>query len=258
VVGFRALRRPRINLVIVGALGLVALIQGIWVVDRAINHPGAGMLGDDFDLYIDATRRWLGGGSFYHAWQLAGPYDVAWGQILYPPHALALFVPFVVLGGPLFVLVPALVTLAMIWWHRPRPWAWGAIFLVLIAFPLTLLPWVSGTPTIWMIAIVALSTRWAWMSALIWLKPSIFPFALVGMRDPRWWALSGAVAISAWLMWPLTLDWITVVWNARGQNSGIFYSLSLGAVAGPLIPIIAAMGSGRSTTRAGHSSSPRA
>jgi hypothetical protein len=34
---------------------------------------------------MDATRRWLGGGPFYLPEQVAGPYFLDWGAILYPP-----------------------------------------------------------------------------------------------------------------------------------------------------------------------------
>jgi hypothetical protein len=37
-------------------------------------------------------------------------------------------------------------------------------------------------------------------------------------------------------------EWVTVVLNARGENSGLLYSLSPAALAGPLIPVIAWLG----------------
>ena len=51
----------------------------------------------DFDLYMAATRSWLSGLGFYHPYQLSGPYEITPGDILYPPVALLLFVPFTVL-----------------------------------------------------------------------------------------------------------------------------------------------------------------
>ena len=234
--------RPSLPLVVVAALAIVALVQQVWIVDRAIDHDDMGMLGRDFALHMEATRSWLAGGPFYHPYQLAGPYDVPWGQILYPPQALALFVPFTLLGGPLFVLIPTAITAWVIASHRPRLWAWGAIAADAIAFPLVSLPWLAGNPTVWVVALVALSTRYPWTSAFLWFKPSVFPFALAGFRDPRWWAVTILTGVSALILWPMTSQWITAILNARGENSGLLYSLSPLALAAPSIPVIAWLG----------------
>lgn len=224
------------------ALAVVAALQAVWVLQRAMDHPGGGMTGYDFALYDQAARRWLAGGSFYLPYQLAGPYDVPWGQILYPPWALVLFVPFTVLGGPLFVLIPSAITAAVIVSWRPRLWAWAVMLALVTVWPLMLLMWVAGNPTIWVIAVIALATRWPWVSAFVWLKPSVFPFALAGFRDWRWWAISlGTIAV-ALAMWPMTCDWITAITNARGVNSGLLYSLSPGALAGLFLPVVGWLG----------------
>ncbi len=57
-------------------------------------------MGTDYRTYMDATRVWLPGGSFYPAYELAGPYQIELGAVLYPPVALLLFVPFTVLPAP--------------------------------------------------------------------------------------------------------------------------------------------------------------
>ena len=54
---------PRLSIVIVAVLGAVALAEGFLVVRKALDAPGFGMLARDFELYMDATRRWLGGGT---------------------------------------------------------------------------------------------------------------------------------------------------------------------------------------------------
>lgn len=211
-----------------------------------MNHPDLGMTGDDYRLYVDAARSWLSGGSFYVPAQVAAPYDIPWGQILYPPQALALFVPFTFLGtwgGVPFVAIPTLIIARMVVSHRPRPWAWAVICGLLIVFPLTVLMWAAGSPTLWVIALVALATRWPWVSALIWFKPSVFPFALIGIRDRRWWVVAAGLVLAGLVMWPLTSDWLHVLLNARGGNSGLFYSLSPASLIGPLIPIVASRGS---------------
>jgi hypothetical protein len=234
---------PPIRFVVVALLAVVAFVECAIVVRAAFAGPELGLLARDFDLYMDATRRWLGGGPFYEPYQLAGPYDMPWGQILYPPQALALFVPFSLLGpvlGPVvFVAIPAAITATIVWRYRPGFWAWAAILLVLVLHPDAPLIWIAGTPTIWVVALVALATRWPWVSAFVWFKPSVFPFALLGIRDRRWWIVTATFAVSAVLLWPMMSQWLTAVTNARGENSGLLYSLSPTALADPLIPLIA-------------------
>ena len=62
--------------------------------------------------------------------------------------------------------------------------------------------------------LVALATRWPWVSAFIWFKPSVFPFALIGIRDRRWWIVTAGFALSTVLLWPMVRDWIVAVLNA--------------------------------------------
>lgn len=222
---------------VVGLLTIPAIGQGILVAQR-----GVGMFGYDFTLYMDATRRWLSGGAFYPPEQVAGQFSDYWGQILYPPHALALFVPFTVLPSLLWFAIPPVVTLWVLWVHRPKPWAVGVILLLLTAFPLSLLPYIAGTPTTWIVMFAALSTIWPWTSALVWFKPSVFPFALAGIRDKRWWIVSGLFAVSTLAMLPLVGDWIATVTKVRGTESGgLLYSLE--NVPLLLIPWIATWGS---------------
>ena len=60
-----------------------------WHLPQPLDQP----FGKDVALYRDAASRWLAGGPFYEPRQLAGPYEVAHGDILYPPVGLWLFVP---------------------------------------------------------------------------------------------------------------------------------------------------------------------
>jgi len=66
-----------------------------------IPDPLTQPLGVDFSLYRDVAARWLAGGSYFEPHQLAGPYTIEVGDILYPPVGLWLFVPFAVLPGAL-------------------------------------------------------------------------------------------------------------------------------------------------------------
>src|SRR5450759_88660 len=61
----------------------------------AVTNPSGVLpiVGVDYRLYMDAARRWLDGGGFYLPFQVAGPYPVLLGDVMYPPNALFLFVP---------------------------------------------------------------------------------------------------------------------------------------------------------------------
>jgi hypothetical protein len=117
----------------------------------------------DVQLYIDAAARWLGGGPFYEPRQLAGPYEVAHGDVLYPPVGLWLFVPAAVLPQPLaFALwwgIPAAITVVAIVRVAPRPAVWPLIALCL-AWPTTPLKIWTGNPVIWCIAAMSVSIMW--------------------------------------------------------------------------------------------------
>ena len=68
------------------------------------------LLAVDYQLYMDAARSWLADGTFYLPYQLAGPYLVTAGDVLYPPYSLVLFVPFTFLPAILWWAVPIAIT----------------------------------------------------------------------------------------------------------------------------------------------------
>jgi len=196
-----------------------------------VPHPLEQPFGVDYRLYRDATERWLDGGPFYEPYQLAGPYPISAGDILYPPVALWLFVPFTLPGEP---VIRAVVTAA--WWViplgivalvvallRPRPAAWPLIALCL-ANPTTLLKIWTGNPVIWSMAAMALAVVGTSRAAapFVLLKPSLAPFALFGLNRRSWWL--GAVvfvllSIPFGAMWA---DWVTALRNSEG--GGVLYS----------------------------------
>ena len=103
------------------ALGLTGGLLVATVGIIAIGSTGHGWLesiGGDFDGYVVATRNWLGGDGFYLSRQLHGSYAIELGDVLYPPTALYLLVPFTVLPGALWWVVPLGVTSWIVWqWH---------------------------------------------------------------------------------------------------------------------------------------------
>jgi hypothetical protein len=190
----------------------------------------------DYDLYMDATRSWLAGGPFYPEWQTSGAYELRWGAILYPPISLVLFVPFSLLPPLLWVLIPLVVTLAIIGWHRPGPWRLIAIAALLCIYPLELLAYTAGTPTIWIVMFMALATRWPWWSALILIKPTLLPFGMLGIRTRGWWLAFLAITVVTLAMWSLTLTWSLVMIDQQGAD--LLYSMV--NVPFMLVPLVAA------------------
>ena len=121
------------------AIGLsiaVFLVPVVFVL--LVPHPLEQPFGVDFQLYRDVTNRWLAGGPFFEPYQVAGPYDIRAGDVLYPPVALWLFVPFAAGAGAIAALaavvsaawwaLPLGATAASVWRLRPKPafWPWIA------------------------------------------------------------------------------------------------------------------------------------
>lgn len=182
----------------------------------------------DYRLYMDATSHWLSTGTFYAPWQTSGTYNLldaqgdATGAILYPPFSLYLFAPFTVLPAFLWWLLPLGATAAVLWRLRPSPLAWPVMALCLW-YPTSGLKILTGNPTIWVLAATALGTLYAWPSVGVLIKPSLFPFALIGIKNRRWWlalAVLGVMSLPFGLLWH---QWIVALLNAKG--GGVLYSV---------------------------------
>lgn len=190
----------------------------------------------DYRIYMTATRAWMAGGPFYHPATITTPYQVFGSlPILYPPVALYLFAPFTLLPAFLWWAVPFGLTAFALWRLRPAPWAWPIMLLLMQSGSIPALIW-HGNPVMWVLACVALATVYGWTGPLALVKPSLLPFALVGVRRRSWWiALAVMVAISLpfGAMW---IDWIRVILNGRG-GGGIFYSI--GEMPLLLVPLVA-------------------
>ncbi len=75
----------------------------------------------------------------------------------------------------------------------------------------------------WVSAFLALGLCRGGWAALVLVKPSVFPFALVGAHRRSWWLmLAGLVALSL-PFGSLWIDWITAVQNS---HFGLLYSLN--------------------------------
>jgi hypothetical protein len=76
----------------------------------------------------------------------------------------------------------------------------------------------------WFAAFVALGTIYHWPSVLVLIKPTLAPFALVGIRHRSWWIALAALAVVSLVFLPMWQDWLAVTLNARGPYVSPFYS----------------------------------
>jgi hypothetical protein len=218
---------------------LLIVIAAEWL--AVIQHPGAlgREFGGDYRIYMDAARRWLSGGSFYSPYQFAGPYELVQPAILYPPTILPLLVPFTFLPAVLWWLIPVAIIVACIAKHRPAMWTWPLMLLGL-AWPQTGADLINGTPTLWILASIALASHWGWPGSLVLVKPSVAPFALIGIRTRGWWVAAVLMALLSVALLPLWLDWITVIRHGAGPRANLLYSV----IDAPIlaIPVVAWVG----------------
>ena len=229
--------QPRSTAIILSVAVFAIPLAFVLVIPRPLEQP----FGVDFTLYRDVAARWLAGGSYFEPSQLAGPYEIRAGDVLYPPVGLWLFVPFAVLplivAGSLWWAVPIGATGWAIWRLRPRPEVWPLLALCL-AWPTTLLKTWTGNPVIWCVAALALGTLYRWPSVFVLLKTSLFPFALVGANRRSWWVALGALVLLSLPFGALWGDWVASVINSRG--GGVLYStLEIPML---LLPLVAWLG----------------
>jgi hypothetical protein len=190
----------------------------------------------DFVLYRDAASRWLAGGTFYLPHQLAGPYVVRHGDILYPPPVLALLVPFTALPALLWWAVPLAIVTWVVWRHQPSETGW-LVIAACLAFPATSLKVATGNPVLWAVAAAALGTVWAWPYVGVLLKPTLAPFALLGATRRSWWLALGVAGVASLLVIPLWQDYLVILVNAQHEAPLLYSVQEIPMVS---IPVVAA------------------
>lgn len=233
-----AMPRPSVlrSLGLVGTVLFSALFLAQWAT-WMLGDP-ANIWGGDFLIYRDAAERWLAGGGYYLDRQLHGPYEIQHGDVLYPPTVIPFLVPFLWLPAILWWAIPIGIVAAVVGWHRPHPLAWAGI-AACVWFPLTGVKLIYGNPGMWIAAAVALGTVWRWPAAFVLLKPTLAPFALIGINRRSWWiTLAGLAAVSLVFL-PLWTDAIRVLVDARGERGWLYSAIEIPMVA---IPIIAWIG----------------
>jgi hypothetical protein len=233
--------RPRSIAFIVTAV-LIALIVGGWLWAMFFVFPEwfGRSFAVDYGIYMDAVDRWLRDGTWYLDRQLHGPYTIMLGDVLYPPVLLYLLVPFRLLGPYLWSVIPAVIVVAITLRHRPALWGWLLIAFCL-AWPVTIAKFIFGNPVIWGAAALAFATLIRWPSAFIVIKPTVIPFALIGIRDRRWWITVGVLALLSLPFLGLTLVYPQVLLDAQTNpidgRGGPLYSLQEYPLL--LIPVLA-------------------
>ena len=217
---------------------LAAAVLVAWI--RFTAFDAAGAVAGDYHAFILAGQRLLAGSPF-QPYQLAGPYSALAGDrsvdqvpFLYPPpYALV----GIVLGAvPAFLwwaLPLALLGYLIAWW-RPEPWAWPVMAAILV-WPATSSVVITGGTTMWVVALTAAGLRWHWPAALILLKPSFLPVALIGIRHRSWWIAVGILGLVSLAMLPLWFDYLTAMRNA----SDVRPWYSVGDLPFILLPIVA-------------------
>ena len=230
------------------ALGLTLLVLAtapfFWgIVVGIVNGDPRVWWGVDLQIVLELGRRWLETGTMYLPYQLAGPYSIDATPVLsttpalYPPAAGPVFGLLNFIPGPVLTVAWWLVPLGLIGYAfaqwRPAAWTWPILSACLV-YPQSLMTLAVGGTSLWMAAFVAGGLLKGWPAALILLKPTLAPFALVGVRDRRWWAVALAIGV-------LTLtgpwqDYLRVAANASDSGNGLLYSIkSLPLVALPLV-----------------------
>ncbi len=206
--------------VVGGALALLLateLYAGFFWENGTLTH-----IGHDYVLYMDATRAWLGGGPFYHPYQIAGPYVVQADEILYPPHALLLFVPFTVLPAVLWWAVPLGLLIYALWRARPGPWT-IAFVVACLCIPKSLQLITSGSPTMWVAAGLAFA-RMGWPGVGGLVKPTLLPIVLAGVRHRSFWVAAAILILIDVALVGLSIEYVAVVRNATGPLATVIYS----------------------------------
>jgi hypothetical protein len=192
----------------------------------AIPDPLEQPIGVDFELYRSVAIRWLGGGPYVEAYQLAGRYEITAGDVLYPPLALLLFLPFAIappaIAWSLWWAIPVVAVTWALVRLRPRAEVWPLLALC-VAWPTTLLKTWTGNPVIWSVGALSLGVLYAWPSVGVLLKPSLAPFALFGSNRRSWWLALALLVLLSLPFGSLWLDWARAVMNATG--GGILYSV---------------------------------
>jgi hypothetical protein len=171
-----------------------------------------GEIGYDYANVMQGTQHWVDTGQLYWARQLEGPYDNSGLVMLYPPIALYLFVPFLVIPSALWWGIP----LGILLWHlirsRPGWWSWPILAACAGTIPASSVI-VYGNTDMWTAAVVALACRWPGLGAALAFKPTLLPLGILWLRRRAFWAGVVVVLLLCLPLGGLWIDWFRAVRN---------------------------------------------
>jgi hypothetical protein len=214
------------RIVLLTIIGLEILWCGFILVQQFATNEFFGL---DYRWHVDAARRLLDTGTPYWPWQIAGPYEIGDGAILYPPTAFLLFIPFIWLPTVLWWAIPIGITAVAFAVHRPPLWGW-AVIGALLSYERSLNVYIYGNPSMWVVAAIAAGTILWWPLVFVFAKPTFTPIALLGIRHRSWWITAVVLAIASIPFGRVWLDWLAVV---RNSNVSLLYNL-------PTLPLMLA------------------
>ncbi|MGZ8528419.1 MAG: hypothetical protein ACXWWR_06445, partial [Candidatus Limnocylindrales bacterium] len=194
-------------------------------------------IGSDHTFYRSVGQRWLDSGVYYLPRQLSGPYVVQPDvDMLYPPLGLLLFVPLVWLPFPLWWIVPGVIVALTLWRLRPALWTWP-IMAALFAWPRGVSNLIYGNSDMWIATVICGGLLIAWPAVLVLVKPSVLPFAFIGIRHRSWWIGACLLALLSLFMLPLWGEFAVAI-----RNSDAEWYYSLDDMPPLFIPVIAWLG----------------
>jgi hypothetical protein len=196
--------------------------------------------GLDYRIYMDRAQDWLAGDGFYLPRQLQGPYALLNGDALYPPISLLLFVPFTFLPAVVWWAIPVGIVSGTVLYHRPSLKAWALIGVCMVFWTEFALIVIKGNPMMWVAAFTALATVWPAFGPLVLVRPSAFPFALIGIRHRSWWVTFAVLVVVSVALLPMWHDWLRAVNDGEGEGLFMHHLLAWPTA---LIPVIAKLGS---------------
>jgi hypothetical protein len=232
--GDRLAGQPRVRSLILGASCIVAalvaveMLLAVWSSTESIQH------GQDLVFYRTVAERWLDTGVYYLPRQLDGSGQLTLNvDVIYPPSALYLFVPFVWLPAAAWWIGPLAIVAAAVVRLRPARWTWPLLILSL-AWPRTAGAIVFGNSDLWFAAFVWAGAAFAWPGVLTSMKPTVFPFGLIGVRHRSWWIAAAIFAVANLPLLPLWLVYPTVI-----RSAGLPLLYSIGNLPMFLAPVVA-------------------
>lgn len=231
----RPILSDRAALSVIVLLAVVALVEAGVLIQQIVTPGTTWDFGQDYVFYRDVGARWLADGTYYLPHQLTGePYGfAAMRDVLYPPTALPLFVALVFTPALLWWAVPAAVIGYALYRWRPGRWAIAGM-LLLLCWPRSIGYVLYGNTDMLVMASVAGGLLWGWPAALIVIKPTMAPLALLGIKRRSWWVACVVLAVLSLAMLPLWFDYLTAM-----RNLGIGLDYSIGSLPLVLVPLVA-------------------